>query len=171
MTEFLILLSLLAGCIHAPPEVQPVDTGQTMTDAADQTDLRHWRDLRIEYFRSGELIYMEWGKVFITPDGNGRILILSPEGDRIDPRSYRFQTDTGSLLDDGILVDLLDPALLKGWSAHQVIRETTALLVVQAYPSMLDRGEIDGEFDPLLFEFFWDIFFTFLDIFIEITLS
>jgi hypothetical protein len=168
-----LLVCIQTACVHTPirPVVHPISDDDPLTDAADPSGLHFWRDVRLEYFRSGELIYLEWGKMFVSDQGDGRLLIYSPDSGRMDTRAYRFESNLPDLENTEAVKHILGLALLKGWSPDRIDMGKENLVVLQAYPSSLDHGEIGGDVDPELLEFLFELFFMFLDIFIEITIS
>lgn len=164
---------LCSGCVHAPRTVTvPVQSDRTITDASQSDTGVFWRDLRFEYYRTGKMIFMEWGKVFTVDPHSGRILVYSPEGESIEHRAFIF-SEAELVADDlDAMSALLQPALLAGWTLGDVFDMDRKTIVAQCYPTSSDAGELDQ--DDISDEqrwFMFQMFLMFLDLIVQITLN
>ncbi|GEM_PF-6624902 len=161
------------GCIHVPPPViVPIQDTPMFTDASQPEAGEFWRDLRIEYYRTGKLIYLEWGKVFRTSAVNGRILIYSPNGEKIEQRAFAFSEANLDDYDADIIAGLLNPALLTGWVVGDIGEPDRTTIVAQCHPRSLTDDELrDDEMTEEERWFLFQMFVLFIDFIIEITLN
>ncbi len=161
------------GCIHIPPPViEPIQENPTFTDASQSEAGAFWRDLRIEYYRTGKMIYLEWGKIFRTDAGSGRILVYSPNGETIESRAFAFSEATLDDYDADIIAGLLNPTLLPGWIVGDIGEPDRTTIVAQCHPASLSDDELqDDEMTEEERWFIFQMFVMFLEFIIEVTIN
>ncbi len=173
---FLSMLACLTGCIHDPvPRIAPIIFHlESVSDASDHSDnaedsaYRFWMDLRLEYYRSGEMIHVEWGKIFTADDGCGRILIDSPDRNYVDRRSFGFERAELNPKKSKSMHALLHPVLLPGWIIGDIQTNRDGLLIVRAFPAVLDGREyFTVEEDPEMMFCLAQFWITMMQILIE----
>ena len=167
------LASLLFSCVHAPiPVTHQISLDESsFTDAADRTDLVFWRNIELRYYRSGQEVYMEWGKVFKDDRNCGRILVYSPDKDTIDTRSYAFEDADLDPEDDYAMESLLGPVLINGWVFSETRQGEGEIIIVRAIPGSSDDTEIYREPDYQEVAFFMNMFFVFFEFWIDLILD
>jgi hypothetical protein len=154
-----------AGCAtqRSMTRTYPLSADMPPTDASSNTKMAHWRDLKIEYYRDGQVIYMEFGRIFATPEGDGRILVLSPDKKQIETRSYGFEQAVLDTEDQQAMNTLLAPVLIKGWELDTVLAQDPGTLLAKAYPATLESFEVELDMDEELIEFLIELFALFLE--------
>jgi hypothetical protein len=158
------------GCAHTfTPVTHEIPAGQNgVTDASDNPQMKFWRDLQIEYYRDGEMIYLEWGKIFADPDNSGRILVYSPEDNRFSTRAYEFSKAVLDPEDPDEMECLLAPVVLRGWRYAEAAPSGSDTLVAKAFPNTGSEDDLYSEPDYDKLGFFLWMFAEFLEIWVDI---
>jgi hypothetical protein len=167
------VLLMFASCVHAPVPVsrQVSSEDDSFTDASEMSDIAFWKNVELQYYRNNEPVYMEWGKIFADESENGRILVYSPDKDRIDTRSYVFEDAELDPQDDYSMEALLGPALLKGWIYQGSEFKKPDTIIVKAVAETDENAPIFREPDYEAVSFFMNMLLVFFEVWIDLVLD